>query len=80
MNALIERAGLRLDHLERFGMSYARTLNEWRARFIAAWPAIAAQGFSTRFQRFWDYYLAYCEGGFRAGSIDVGFWRIAQPA
>jgi cyclopropane-fatty-acyl-phospholipid synthase len=27
----------------------------------------------------WEYYLCYCEGGFRAGAIDVGLWRIARP-
>jgi cyclopropane-fatty-acyl-phospholipid synthase len=53
------------------GADYARTLKHWRARFDAAWPAISAMGFDERFQRIWRYYLSYCEGGFRAGGIDV---------
>ena len=76
---LIERhlrdAGLRLCGMEHFGDSYARTLAEWRRRFLEAWPAIEAMGFPARFKRLWDYYLAYCEGGFRARSIDVGFYQ-----
>jgi len=69
-------AGLRLDHEERFGASYARTLAAWQHRFQEARPAITGLGFDERFQRLWQYYLAYCEGGFRAGAIDVGFYRL----
>jgi cyclopropane-fatty-acyl-phospholipid synthase len=28
----------------------------------------------------WDYYLAYCEGGFRAGTINVGLYVMEKPA
>ena len=76
----IAAAGLTLEHHETFGDSYARTLVEWRRRFAAAWPAIEALGFSDRFRRMWDFYLCYCEAGFRAGAIDVGLWRIVKPA
>ena len=75
-----EKAGMMLRSMETFGDSYARTLAEWRKRFHAAWPEIESLGFDTRFRRMWDYYLAYCEGGFRAGTIDVGLYVIAKPA
>jgi cyclopropane-fatty-acyl-phospholipid synthase len=71
-------AGLTLDHQEFFGLSYAETLAAWRRRFLAAWPKIEAMGFDERFRRLWLYYLAYCEAGFRAGSIDVGFYRLTR--
>lgn len=74
-----ERAGLLTRSIETFGASYARTLAEWRRRFHAAWPEIERQGFDARFRRMWDYYLAYCEGGFRAGTIDVGLYVLAKP-
>jgi cyclopropane-fatty-acyl-phospholipid synthase len=54
-----------------FGIDYADTLVEWRKRFRAAWPSIQPLGFDERFRRLWDYYLAYCEAGFRSGNIDV---------
>ncbi|TWB31910.1 SAM-dependent methyltransferase [Nitrospirillum bahiense] len=73
-------AGLRLDGAETFGDSYARTLAEWRRRFHAAWADIQAQGFPPRFRRLWDYYLAYCEAGFRAGLIDVGLYRLVPAS
>jgi cyclopropane-fatty-acyl-phospholipid synthase len=75
-----ERAGLELQSVETFGASYASTLAEWRRRFHAAWPEIERMGFDSRFRRMWDYYLAYCEGGFRAGAIDVGLYVLAKPA
>jgi cyclopropane-fatty-acyl-phospholipid synthase len=75
-----EKAGMVLRSMETFGASYAWTLSEWRSRFHAAWPEIERQGFDTRFRRMWDYYLAYCEGGFRAGTIDVGLYVLAKPA
>ncbi len=71
-----ERAGLKLAHYEPFGESYARTLEDWRARFKAAWPQIEPLGFDARFERMWDYYLVYCASGFRFGSIDVGFFKF----
>jgi cyclopropane-fatty-acyl-phospholipid synthase len=77
MRREIARAGLRLLSLETFGASYARTLAEWRRLFAQAWPDIAEMGFPERFRRMWEYYLHYCEGGFRAGAIDVGLWQIA---
>jgi cyclopropane-fatty-acyl-phospholipid synthase len=78
--AIIEReaarAGLRLVQQERFGDSYARTLREWRMRFLQAAPKLDAMRFDARFRRMWEYYLVYCETGFRTGAIDVGFYKL----
>jgi cyclopropane-fatty-acyl-phospholipid synthase len=79
MRRHIAAAGLDLRQVETFGDSYARTLLAWRQRFSESWPQIAAMGFSERFRRMWDYYLCYCEAGFRTGAIDVGLWQIARP-
>ncbi|MDQ2083062.1 cyclopropane-fatty-acyl-phospholipid synthase family protein [Xanthobacteraceae bacterium Astr-EGSB] len=75
----IAAAGLRMSSSEMFGSSYARTVAHWRNRFLRAWPAISALGFDARFKRLWDYYLAYCEAGFRTGRIDVGLYVIERP-
>jgi cyclopropane-fatty-acyl-phospholipid synthase len=69
-------AGLTLTARESFGIGYALTLADWRRRFHAAWPRISRLGFDERFRRLWDYYLCYCEAGFRAGTIDVGFYVL----
>lgn len=71
LRALFARHGLRVTDLFRFGEDYATTLGMWRQRFISNWPAIREEGFDERFHRLWDYYLAYCEAGFRLGRTDV---------
>ena len=48
------------------------------------WPAEEAKAavtldFDARFRRMWDYYLAYCEGGFRGGFIDVRQISFVRP-
>ena len=64
-------AGLHLVSESGYASHYARTLDQWRQRFNAAWPQFGEQQFDQRFKRMWELYLAYCEGGFRAGMIDV---------
>ncbi len=73
------RAGLRLARTQSFGLSYARTLADWRRRFDARWSDIAAQGFDERFRRLWTYYLCYCEAGFLEKATDVGFFLLEKP-
>ena len=69
-------SGLSLAHSEQFGQSYALTLAEWRRRFLRNWPSIQRLGFDERFRQLWEYYLAYCEAGFRTGMIDVGLYVL----
>lgn len=64
MAAVARASDLRLFHLEDIGPSYALTLREWRHRLLAAAEEVTALGFDRRFQRMWEFYLAYCEGGF----------------
>lgn len=78
MQAEASDAGLGFATVETFGQSYVLTLADWRRRFEAAWPRIAALGFDERFRRMWLYYLVYCEVGFRRGSIDVGLYRVEK--
>lgn len=68
------RAGLRLNDEFLFGAHYARTLRLWRENFSGAVPQLATEGIDEAFQRLWSYFLAYCEGGFHAGRVDVGQW------
>jgi cyclopropane-fatty-acyl-phospholipid synthase len=70
---------LALIHLEDFGQSYALTLKAWRERFMAKLTQVRAQGRDERFIRMWEFYLAYCEGGFRERSIGVAQLLLARP-
>jgi cyclopropane-fatty-acyl-phospholipid synthase len=70
---------LQLIAQQDFGHSYALTLRAWRQRFLAQLPAVRAQGFDDRFCRLWEFYLAYCEGGFLERSIGVSHLLLARP-
>jgi cyclopropane-fatty-acyl-phospholipid synthase len=79
LNAKAHACELALVHLEDFGLSYARTLEAWRHAFMERHAQVRAQGFDERFMRMWEYYLAYCEGGFRERSIGVAQLLFAAP-
>jgi cyclopropane-fatty-acyl-phospholipid synthase len=79
--------GLAWENATWFGRDYAETLARWHDRFQHAWPRIAAlphsptgRAYDARFKRLWEYYLAYCETGFRAGWTDVGQVILRRPA
>ena len=59
-----------------FGSSYADTLKLWRKNFKNAEAHVLEMGFDQKFIRLWDLYLAYCEGAFRAGRINVGQFHM----
>ena len=83
----VANAGLSWRGEHWFGIDYAATLARWYADFQHAWPQIARLPhpagklqYDARFKRLWEYYLAYCETGFRAGWTDVGQLILARPA
>lgn len=69
--SLARATGLAVTGLEDMGLHYARTLQLWRERFHARLDEARILGFDARFQRFWDYYLASCEGAFRERHVSV---------
>jgi cyclopropane-fatty-acyl-phospholipid synthase len=77
--AMARSSDLRLFHLEDIGPSYALTLHEWRRRFLARLDEVRALGFGERFIRMWDFYLAYCQGGFRERSIGNVHMLLTRP-
>ncbi len=68
---LAARAGLKVRDELSFGIDYAETLKLWRYRYRKVRDDLRPLGFDARFERLWDFYLAYCEVGFRAASTDV---------
>ena len=72
------RAGLKFEQAHMFGQSYAKTLNEWAENFRAAWPDIEKLGFDRSFRNLWEYYLCYCEAGFKTGRTDVGQFVVQR--
>ncbi len=66
--------------LEDIGLHYAETLAHWRARFNSKIESVQSYGFDERFRRMWEYYLCYCEGGFRERVISTVQVLAAKPA
>jgi cyclopropane-fatty-acyl-phospholipid synthase len=71
---------LELVQQEDFGLHYARTLADWRQRLLANRSAILGQGHSPAFLRQFEFYFAYCEGGFAERAIGVSHLLFARQA
>lgn len=80
LEAEIRAAGLIPLAADWRGADYAETLRRWRRTFHAALPEVERLGYGTRFQRLWDYYLAYCEAGFESGTVDLAQLLLQVPA
>ncbi len=77
-DTLREHTTLSMSAVAPMGLHYAHTLRLWREKFLADWPEVARLGFDLRFRRMWEFYLAYCEAGFRTGYLDVAQLRIER--
>lgn len=79
-NLLTEKTDMVVRSVEDFGHHYARTLEEWRKRFLKAFAQLRHLGYDERFRRLWEFYLCYCEGGFRERSISVVHLLATRPS
>lgn len=83
VSALCERVARCTDmvvaHLEDIGPHYARTLREWRARFLARRDQALALGYDEPFLRLWEFYLAYCEAGFEERALGDAQILLEKP-
>ncbi|MNH16015.1 Cyclopropane-fatty-acyl-phospholipid synthase [compost metagenome] len=70
---------LNLMHMEDFGLDYAHTLRHWRKNLRQACSELADLGYDDRFQRLWEFYLCYCQGGFEERTIGVAHLLWAAP-
>lgn len=77
--AMTAASNLRTVHLEDIGLHYAETLSRWRRNFFDHLDAVRAMGFDERFIRMWEFYLCYCEGGFRERDIGTVQMLLTKP-
>ena len=70
---------MQMVHLRDITPDYATTLAHWRERFMSRLEDVGAQGFDEQFMRMWEFYLAYCEGGFRERIIGTVQLAFAKP-
>ena len=71
INKMIKKNQLSLQEINSYSEDYAKTLSIWRNNFLRAWNNISPLGFDDYFKRMWEFYLSYCEAGFRAKNIDL---------
>ena len=67
----VETNGLKFGEYNSYADHYADTLIIWREEFIKKWYLIKDQGFDLTFKRMWQFYLSYCEAGFKSKNIDL---------
>ena len=68
---LSAETGLEFEKCNSYGFHYSNTLMIWRDEFIKKWENISEQGFDLNFKRMWNFYLSYCEAGFKSKNIDL---------
>jgi len=74
-----ESTKMKLYNMEDFGLSYAHTLNAWKRRFNDQIDTVEQLGYDKEFQRMWNFYFSYCEGGFIEKSISVVHLLFTKP-
>ena len=71
INKLVSNNGLTVNSYISYADHYADTLAIWRDEFNKKWNLIKNQGFDLTFKRMWEFYLSYCEAGFKSKNIDL---------
>ena len=71
MKNLMKKNNLNLLKINSYPDDYAKTLAIWRENFFKTWGNIAPLGFDETFKRMWEFYLSYCEAGFKARNINL---------
>jgi len=71
LKKITEKYGLTIDSQNLYGEHYSNTLQKWRINFLNSWDQISRQGFNSKFKNMWDFYLSYCEAGFKSKNIDL---------
>ena len=78
-NSLTNSTDLVINDIRDIGHHYARTLADWRKRFLKNKHEIRKLGFDDKFLRMWLFYFAYCEGGFEEKVISDIHLHITKP-
>ena len=71
LNKYVSDNGLTIKSYESYADHYSNTLVLWKKEFEKKWDLIKNQGFDMTFKRMWEFYLSYCEAGFKSKNIDL---------
>ena len=67
----VDKNGLKFNEYNSYANHYSETLIVWREIFNKKWDLIKKQGFDLKFKKMWEFYLSYCEAGFKSKNIDL---------
>jgi len=70
---------MKVFNLEDIGPHYARTLRLWRERFFANIAQVRKLGYPESFNRLWEFYLCYCEGGYAERQLGNAQVLLTKP-
>ena len=73
---ILENNKLKIIENNNYAEHYAKTLNNWRNNFNSSLNKIKDNGSDDKFVRLWNYYLAYCESGFKTKRIGLNQIKI----
>jgi len=79
LQAIEEKTDMAMIDSEDITHHYANTLKIWQENFQKVLPQVIDSGFSVRFTRIWNFYLAYCEAGFHERLIGDFQLVFAKP-
>ena len=71
INKYVSENGLTIKSYDSYADHYSNTLVMWKNEFNKKWDLIKKQGFDLTFKRMWEFYLSYCEAGFKSKNIDL---------
>ena len=71
INKYVSKNGLTIKSYDSYADHYSNTLVMWKNEFNKKWDLIKKQGFDLTFKRMWEFYLSYCEAGFKSKNIDL---------
>lgn len=78
-DAVSRKTDLVVRHLQDIGLDYARTLKDWRDKFMLERDSVHRLGYDDNFVRLWQFYLCYCEGGFLERATSAVHLVLSKP-
>ena len=77
--AMTRSSQLMVHEVDEIGPHYAQTLRRWRQSFRENIDEIRGLGYDERFERTWNFYLAFCEAAFRTRALRDVQLTLTRP-
>jgi cyclopropane-fatty-acyl-phospholipid synthase len=77
--AMTRSSQLMVHEVDEIGSHYAETLRRWRQNFRENLDEVRRLGYDERFERTWNFYLAFCEAAFRTRALRDVQLTLTRP-